>query len=117
GTVRELSLRTFLTVSALDSGSVLVRFVDRIRQELTRAARMYRRFYRGHFLGADFCKRTEQISRRSRTVRSILGNLIIGNQSYLTLKKHLVFSIPSIGIDLITGRSELPIHRGEGAHQ
>lgn len=88
-----------------------------IGQELARAAGMYRRFYRGRFLGADFCKRTVQISRRSRTVRSILGNLITGNQSYLTLKKHLVFSIPSIGIDLVTGRSEPPRLREEGQHQ
>ncbi|PYS17103.1 MAG: hypothetical protein DMG15_00225 [Acidobacteria bacterium] len=65
---------------------------------------MYRRFYRGRFLGADFRKRTIQLSRRSRTLRSVLGDLILGNQSYLTLKKDLVFSIPSIGIDLITGR-------------
>jgi geranylgeranyl reductase family protein len=73
-------------------------------RELARAARMYKRFYRGRFLGADFKKRTIQFSRRSRTVRGILGNLITGNQSYLNLKKKLVFSLPSIGVDLITGR-------------
>jgi len=76
-----------------------------IGRELARAARMYRRFYRGRFLGGDFRKRTVQLSKRSRTLRFVLGNLILGNQSYLTLKKNLVFSIPSIGIDLITGRS------------
>ena len=75
-----------------------------IGHELARAARMYRRFYRGRFFGGDFRKRTVQLSKRSRTLRSVLGNLILGNQSYLTLKKDLVFSIPSIGIDLITGR-------------
>jgi len=75
-----------------------------IGRELQRAARMYKRFYRGHFLGGDFKKRTVQLSQRSRTLRTILGNLIAGNQSYLNLKKKLLFSIPSIGIDLITGR-------------
>src|SRR5215831_15575925 len=75
-----------------------------IGRELSRAGRMYKRFYRGHFLGADFKKRTVQFSRRSRTLRTILGNLIAGNQSYLTLKKKLVFSMPAIGVDLITGR-------------
>jgi hypothetical protein len=65
---------------------------------------MYKRFYRGRFLGGDFRKRTVQLSRRSRTLRSILGNLILGNQSYLTLKKKLFLSIPSIGVDLVTGR-------------
>ena len=75
-----------------------------IGRELARAARMYKKFYRGTFLGGDFKKRTVQFSKRSRTLRSILGNLILGNQSYLTLKKKLLFSIPSVGIDLITGR-------------
>jgi len=75
-----------------------------IGRELERCSRMYKRFYRGRFFGADFKKRTIQFSRRSRTIRTILGNLIAGNQSYLSLKKKLVFSLPSIGIDLITGR-------------
>ena len=77
-----------------------------IGRELARAAHMYRRFYRGRFFGGDFKKRTVQLSRRSTTLRAILGNLIAGNQSYLELKKKLFFSIPSIGIDLITGRQE-----------
>ncbi len=76
-----------------------------IGRELERAARMYKRFYRGRFFAADFKKRTVQFSRRSRTLRMILGNLIVGNQSYLSLKKKLVLSLPSIGIDLITGRT------------
>jgi geranylgeranyl reductase family protein len=75
-----------------------------IGRELARAGRMYKRFYRGHFLGADFKKRTVQLSRRSRTLRGILGNLIAGNQSYLSLKKKLVFSLPAIGVDILTGR-------------
>jgi geranylgeranyl reductase family protein len=75
-----------------------------IGRELARASRMYKRFYRGHFLAGDFRKRTVQFAKRSRTMRSLLGNLILGNQSYLTLKKKLFFSIPSVGIDLITGR-------------
>ena len=75
-----------------------------IGRELQRASRMYKRFYRGRFLGGDFKKRTVQLSRRSRTLRRILGDLIAGNQSYLTLKKTLLLATPSIGIDLITGR-------------
>jgi hypothetical protein len=73
-------------------------------RELARAARMYRRFYRGRFLGGDFRKRTIQLSNRSRTLKSILGNLIAGNQSYLNLKKKLFFSIPAVGLDLVSGR-------------
>src|SRR5207244_1968992 len=70
-----------------------------IGRELQRASRMYKRFYRGRFLGGDFRKRTVQFSRRSRTLRTIIGNLIAGNQSYLNLKKKLLRSVPSIGID------------------
>ena len=73
--------------------------------ELARASRIYKRFYNGRFLGADFKKRTVQLAQRSRTIKTILGNLISGNQSYLTLKRKLVFSIPSIGVDLIARRS------------
>jgi len=77
---------------------------DDISRELSRASRMYKTFYRGHFLGGDFRRRTIQLARRSRTVRKVLGNLISGNQSYLNLKKTLFFSIPSVGWDLLSGR-------------
>jgi len=73
-------------------------------RELTRASRMYRTFYGGRFLGGDFRKRTIQLARRSRTIRQVLGNLIAGNQSYLSLKKKLLFSIPAVGWDLVSGR-------------
>jgi geranylgeranyl reductase family protein len=76
---------------------------NEIGRELARAARMYRTFYGGSFLAGDFKKRTIQFSHRSRTLKTILGNLIAGNQSYLGLKKKLIFSIPRIGWDLVTG--------------
>jgi len=75
-----------------------------IGRELARASGMYKTFYRGHFLGGDFRRRTIQLARRSRTVRRVLGNLISGNQSYVNLKKTLFYSIPSVGWDLISGR-------------
>jgi len=101
---------------ALRSAQILAETIERpedyaakiwleIGQELSRASRMYRRFYRGRFLGGDFKKRLVQFSRRSRTVRSIVGNVMAGNQSYVNLKKKLFFSIPSIGVDLITRRT------------
>jgi len=86
------------------AGQYAMQIRNTIGKELARSSRMYKRFYRGRFLGGDFKKRTIQFSRRSRTIRRILGNLIAGHQSYLGLKKKLVFSLPSIGIDLITGR-------------
>lgn len=75
-----------------------------IGRELARASRMYPRFYSGRFLGGDFRKRTIQLARRSRTVQQILGNLVAGNQPYLSLKKKLVLSVPSVGWDLVAGR-------------
>jgi geranylgeranyl reductase family protein len=75
-----------------------------IGRDLARAARMYKRFYRGRFLGSDFKKRTVQLSQRSRTLKILLGNLISGNQSYLGLKKKLLLSLPSISLDLILRR-------------
>jgi hypothetical protein len=66
---------------------------------------MYRTFYQGSFLAGDFKKRTIQFSQRSVTLKTILGNLIAGNQSYLGLKKKLIFSIPRIGWDVMTGKT------------
>jgi len=100
---------------ALQSAQILARNIDspdrysaqvndEIVRELARASKMYHRFYQGTFLGADFKKRTVQFATRSRTLKTILGDLISGNQSYLTLKKKLAKSIPSVGIDFITRR-------------
>jgi geranylgeranyl reductase family protein len=100
---------------ALKSAEILAQTIESPQQyaakvwseigiELERASRMYKRFYTGRFLGGDFKKRTVQLSQHSRTLRTILGNLIAGNQSYVGLKKKLFFSIPSVGIDLITRR-------------
>ncbi len=75
-----------------------------IGRELARAARMYRKFYAGHFLGGDFRKRTIQLASRSRTVKQLLGNLLTGNQPYLSLKKKLVLSVPAVSLDLLSGR-------------
>jgi geranylgeranyl reductase family protein len=100
---------------AFKSAQILAETIDRpdqyaarvgveIVRELQRASAMYKRFYQGSFLGGDFKKRVVQLSQRSRTLRTILGDLMAGSQSYVTLKKKLLFSVPSIGIDLIRGR-------------
>ncbi len=77
---------------------------NEIGRELSRAAQMYRRFYGSSFLGADFKKRTIQFSDRSRTLKTILGNVIAGNQSYVGLKKKLFLSAPRISWDFVTGK-------------
>jgi len=78
---------------------------NEIGRELTRASKMYKRFYGGHFLGGDFPRRMIQLSKRSRTVRQVLSNLISGNQSYVGRKKKLFYSIPSVSWDLIAKRN------------
>ena len=72
--------------------------------ELARASRMYRKFYTGQFLGADLRKRAVQLARRSRTIRQLMETFIEGNQSYLSLKKKLVLSVPAVAWDLVSGR-------------
>ena len=94
-----------LLAQTIEKPSEYTARVDKeIVRELASASRIYKRFYRGRFLGGDFRKRTVQFSVRSHTLRSLLGNLILGNQSYVTLKKKLFLSIPSVGMDLIRGR-------------
>ena len=73
-------------------------------QELQRGARMYGKFYSGQFLGADFRKRAVQLARRSRTIRQLIETFIEGNQSYMTLKKKLFLSVPSVAWDLVSRR-------------
>jgi len=101
---------------AFKSAEILAETMDRrdlyqsriqmeIGRELQSSARMYNRFYRGRFLGAEFKKRAVQLAQRSKTLKTVLGNLIAGHQGYLSLKKKLLFSIPSVGLDLILRRS------------
>ena len=72
--------------------------------ELARASAIYRRFYRGRFLGGSFRERMVQVARRSPTVRQILGNLIAGSQPYIGLKGRLVRSIPRVAFDMVRSR-------------
>jgi geranylgeranyl reductase family protein len=72
--------------------------------DLAQASRMYDKFYKGQFLGADLRKRIIQLARRSPAVRQIMENFIAGTQPYLTLKKKLFFSVPSVAWDLVRGR-------------
>jgi geranylgeranyl reductase family protein len=93
-----------LAESIEQPGAYAQKAEQQIGQELARAARMYRRFYRGTFLAGDFKKRTIQFSSRSRTLKTILGNVIAGNQPYIGLKKKLLLSVPRIGWDFVTGK-------------
>jgi geranylgeranyl reductase family protein len=94
-----------LLAESIDQPGVYIqRAEQQIGRELARASRMYRRFYRGSFLAGDFKKRTIQFSSRSRTLKTILANVIAGSQSYVGLKKKLLLSVPRIGWDFVTGK-------------
>lgn len=60
--------------------------------ELERAAQMLPRFYRGYFLGQMFTDATIRFARHHQGVRTVLMRLIVGDQSYLTLKRDLMRS-------------------------
>ena len=100
---------------AFRSAEILAETIDRpgeyskmiwrdIGNDLQRASRMYRKFYRGQFLGADFRKRTIQLARKSRTVKKIMETIIEGHQPYIGLKKKLLVSVPSVAWDLVARR-------------
>ena len=75
-----------------------------IGNDLARASGMYRKFYGGQFLGADFRKRAVQLARKSRTVQKIMETFIEGHQPYLNLRKKLLFSFPAVAWDLVARR-------------
>ncbi|HVG20209.1 MAG TPA: NAD(P)-binding protein [Blastocatellia bacterium] len=58
-------------------------------EELKHASGMLPRFYRGYFAGQVFSNAMINIARYHKGVRKVLINLIVGQQSYLTLKQDL----------------------------
>jgi len=60
--------------------------------ELERASQMLPRFYRGYFLGHRFTDATIRFARYHEGVRKVLMRLIVGDQSYLSLKRDLMRS-------------------------
>ena len=56
--------------------------------ELRRASQMRRRFY-GNFWGAPFTERMIEFARGHRGIKKVLGDLVVGEQGYVGLKKKL----------------------------
>jgi geranylgeranyl reductase family protein len=59
--------------------------------ELRRAAEMRRRFY-GNFWGAPFTERMIELGRAHRGIKRVLGQLVAGDQGYVSLKRKLARS-------------------------
>jgi flavin-dependent dehydrogenase len=57
--------------------------------ELTRAARLHRRFYAPGFAG-----RMVRYAARSRAIRAVLVDLVLGRQGYLGLERRLLAALP-----------------------
>jgi flavin-dependent dehydrogenase len=61
-------------------------------RELERASQMLRRFYNGRFLGRDFNDAMVVLARYHPGIRDTMTRAIVGEQSYLSLKRDLVRS-------------------------
>ena len=83
---------TLLAETLLADGSP-ARYPERALEdfglELTRAARLHRRFYSPGFTG-----RMVRYAGRSRAIRSVLVDLLLGRQGYLGLERRLLAALP-----------------------
>jgi flavin-dependent dehydrogenase len=87
------ALRSALVLSeVLESGGPL-RYPERLLQdfghELLRAAALHRRFY-----AEGFTRRMLAFASRSAAIRTVLGDLVLGDQGYAGLKHRLLRSLP-----------------------
>lgn len=64
--------------------------------ELQRASRMLPRFYHGYFWGHVFSDAMIRFARYHKGVRTVLARLIVGEQSYITLKRDLIRRVSQI---------------------
>jgi flavin-dependent dehydrogenase len=63
---------------------------DSFGKELEHASYRLPQFYRGHFFGHVFTDAVVRLARHHRGVRTVLVNALIGEQSYVTLKRDLL---------------------------
>jgi flavin-dependent dehydrogenase len=63
---------------------------DCFGKELEHASYRLPQFYHGHFFGAVFTEAVVRLARHHRGVRTVLINALIGEQSYVTLKRDLL---------------------------
>jgi flavin-dependent dehydrogenase len=82
----------------LATGATPVAYADRLADEvggeLCRAARLYDRFY-----APGFSRRMVSYAARSRAVRTVLGDLVLGDQGYGGLEKRLLRAGPRFLVD------------------
>ena len=69
--------------------------MEEFGHDLLRAARLYKRFF-----AAGFTDRMLDYAGRSPALSRVLGDLVLGKQDYMSLKKRLVWTLPRFGWDL-----------------
>jgi len=84
------------------------RCLEDFGRELLRAAAIRGRFYVPGFAG-----RMIRYSARSRAVRTVLADLVLGEQGYLGLKRRLLRALPRLALDSALGA--LGLSAGSGA--
>ena len=72
--------------------------------ELSRAAEIYQRFYRGGFMGRPFTQRMVEVARHSPTIQTVLADLVAGQQPYAELKSRLMRALPRVSFELLRSR-------------
>jgi hypothetical protein len=66
------------------------RWRDAFGRDLEHASYRLPHFYHGRFFGRIFTDAMVMLARRHRGVRTILGRALVGEQSYVTLKRDLL---------------------------
>lgn len=81
----------------LREGLAATRYAERVLEdfgrELLTAARLHARFY-----APGFTSRTVRFASRSRAVRTVLADLVLGDQGYEGLKRRLVLAAPRFAL-------------------
>ena len=90
---------TVLAATLREGGSPRLyaeRFLEHHGRDLLKAAAIKRRFYR-----AGFLRRMVAYSARSRAVRNVLADLVLGKQGYRGLKRRLLCAAPRFAWDSV----------------
>lgn len=73
------------------------RALDDFGRDLLKAARLHARFY-----APGFTRRMVRYAARSSAIREVLGNLVLGEQGYMGLKRRLLHAAPRFALEYVT---------------
>jgi geranylgeranyl reductase family protein len=94
-----------LLAETLAAGRPLASYAERALEDFGRdlltAAALRERFY-----APGFTRRMIRLSARSPAIRRVLGELVLGEQGYLGLKRRLLRALPAVIVDSLLRRSQ-----------